>query len=280
MQPIVKWAGGKRFIAPGFARIIKALKASSYIEPFAGGAAVFFALEGVLQSVLSDTNAALIDFYEVVKSEPQALISAVQRLGRGEKNYYRVRASHPRNPVTRAARLYYLTRFAFNGIYRENLRGEFNVPYGYKNHLKLADRETLLAASSYLNSATLLRCDFRDSLSGVVPDRVIYADPPYTVRHNNNGFIKYNRRLFSWRDQIELAEILTWQAQNGAFVFVSNADHADVSALYGAFVKLELSRSSVMAADSGSRGFVTESLFVSKSVIGQLVKGGWSIGNI
>lgn len=279
MQPIVKWAGGKRFLAQGLAQVLKVLDAHEYVEPFAGGAAVFFALEGSLPSMLSDSNGALIEFYGVVKKDPEALIAAVQRLGRGESSYYRVRASQPRTTLGRAARLYYLTRFSFNGIYRENLRGEFNVPFGYKEHLALVDRAALLNASRFLASARLVHADYRDVLGDLAGRRIIYADPPYTVKHNNNGFIKYNRRLFAWSDQRDLAVLLAAQAKAGSYVFVSNAAHNDVAALYPTFVELQIERRSVMAACSSARGPIRESLFVSTNVISALVRSEMLIGN-
>lgn len=265
MKPLLKWAGGKRFLTRQLRQLIAEVDIERYFEPFAGGAALFFELEH-RRSFLSDTNAELVNFYQVVKDDPDRLIDKVRRLQASEDEYYRVRESRPRTPETRAARFYYLVRLSFNGIYRENLSGQFNVPFGYKTNLEPLDRETLRRGSSVLQGATLQCHTFADAAAPAKRRDLIYFDPPYTVRHNNNGFIKYNARLFQWNDQVRLAQIANELVKRGCYVIVSNADHRDVSALYSDFQRVMVTRFSRISAQNHGRMQTTESLFLSTNI--------------
>src|SRR5436305_2539507 len=131
-RPLLKWPGGKRNLAD---RIVALMPQTydRYLEPFVGGGAVFFKLKPP-HAVLADTDAALINFYTQIRDSPDHVLKALARLKNSETDYYRIRASRPRTAITRAARLIYLTNLSFNGIYRLNFLGEFNVPYGYRSH--------------------------------------------------------------------------------------------------------------------------------------------------
>ncbi|HWZ50174.1 MAG TPA: DNA adenine methylase [Granulicella sp.] len=113
-----------------------------------------------------------------------------------EENYYKVRETRPTSEVGRAARFVYLTSLSFNGIYRQNLKGVFNVPYGYKATKQLPTYDELLAASVALKGATLMSTDFEEATASAESGDTVYFDPPYTVAHNNNGFVKYNASIF------------------------------------------------------------------------------------
>lgn len=260
LPPLMKWPGGKRSLAE---QIMRRFPDSfgKYFEPFLGGAAVFFALRPK-RACLSDLNEELVNCYRVVRDEPDALIRLLRSFRNTESDYYRVRATNPRKPLTRAARLLYLTRLSFNGIHRVNLRGEFNVPYGYKTHLDPFDEAAVLRTSSALQTACLLTADFEQSTEGAQDGDVIYFDPPYTVAHASNGFVKYNERIFSWADQERLACAARRLSDKGCTVVVSNANHSSLSALY-AGVKVEtLERHSIISASSEHRRKVSELLFV------------------
>jgi DNA adenine methylase len=143
-----------------------------------------------------------------------------------------------------------------------NLRGEFNVPYGYKTHLETVDAEQLIRASKTLKHAKLRCCDFEKATKDAKAGDLVYFDPPYTVAHSNNGFVKYNENIFSWADQIRLAQHAKSLADRGCHVMVSNADHSSVSQLYLGSKKIILKRHSVIAASSQHRRQITESLFI------------------
>ncbi len=258
--PLLKWAGGKRWLAPRLVEMISDLRFRRYFEPFCDGAALFFQL-APKRAILSDTNVDLINCYQQIKSDPEAVIAALRRFKNSEQNYYAIRDLSPRVSSRRAARVLYLTTLAFNGIYRVNLRGEFNVPYGYKLHLKPCNAERIRAASKVLRHADLFVADFEDVAAEAASGDLIYFDPPYTVAHGNNGFLKYNEKILQWEDQVRLARAATAAAERGCYVVVSNAHHISVLRLYGYFKIERVTRASVMAASASNRRMITECLF-------------------
>ena len=263
--PLLKWPGGKRWLVnqllPAFPAKIK-----RYFEPFLGGAAVFFALRP-RQSILSDSNPELVNCYIQVRDNPETLLEALRKLRNTEPNYYRVRSQEPTEPIERAARLLFLTTLSFNGIFRQNLDGRFNVPYGKKTHLDTADRTKILAASEGLRGSRILCADFEKSTESANSGDLVYFDPPYTVAHGNNGFVKYNAKIFSWDDQIRLAKTALRLSERGCLVFISNADHDSIRSLYKGFRLEVFRRHSKIAASSSFRKEITECLFSNAEVI-------------
>jgi DNA adenine methylase len=260
LSPFLKWAGGKRWLAPKVALEIGVVH-GNYIEPFLGGGAVYFALRPD-HAILSDVNADLIDTYRVVKRAWRVLTTqlvAHQRL-HSATHYYHVRGRYPSSQIERAARFIYLNRTCWNGLYRVNLDGQFNVPLGTKTKV-LEDVEEFGPLSRTLQSATLRVADFQIAIDAAERGDVIFADPPYTVRHKFNGFIKYNECLFSWDDQMRLRESLAAAKQRGARIFLTNADHESIRKLYARDFKItEMARYSAISGTGGSRGNFAELL--------------------
>lgn len=201
--PLVKWPGGKRFLVSRLSLIMPRIEAN-YYEPFAGGAALFFHLVTSF-AVLSDTNVDLINLYQQVRDQPLSLISTLKAFKNDEESYYKIRAYRPRTEVTRAARFLYLTRLAFNGIYRVNRNGSFNVPYGKKTHIAPCDESQIMAASRRLQHTTLKVADFQTATAYCEPKDTIYFDPPIrwhtrrtdssnTMRKCSLGMIKFDLR--------------------------------------------------------------------------------------
>jgi DNA adenine methylase len=259
LQPLFKWPGGKRRILSTLAGLIP-LTFNRYFEPFLGGGALYFHLHPG-RARLSDRNSELINCYIQVRDNVEAVIQKLHRWPNSEATYYAVRHHSPKDLTDAAARFLYLTSLSFNGIYRVNLRGEFNVPYGYKTHLIPCDSSRLRLYSQAMADAKLSCKDFKIALSSAKAGDVVYLDPPYTVAHGNNGFLKYNERIFSWPDQERLCHVATRLADRGAKVIVSNADHPSVLALYKEFSSIAVPRASVIAADSTARRAITERLF-------------------
>lgn len=257
--PLLKWPGGKRTLVNVISKFMPS-HFNRYFEPFFGGGALFFALQPA-KAFLSDKNAELILAYSQVRDHPGAVIKELQKLRNSEAEYYRVRASQPRADAARAARLIYLITLAFNGIYRVNLKGEFNVPYGQKVHLEPCDEGRIRRASNLLKNAVVKNEDFEVALSSARKGDLIYLDPPYTVAHSNNGFVKYNAKIFSWDDQIRLARLAKQLANKGCTVIVSNADHFSIRELYEGFGAAVVERNSVIAASSDYRARITECIF-------------------
>jgi len=264
--PLVKWPGGKRALLPVILQHVPR-DFGSYYEPFFGGGALFFALAPRV-AILSDLNHELINCYKCVKDNIDGVLRALRKYRNTEGEYYRIRDLKPRSEVARAARFLYLTRLSFNGIHRVNLRGQFNVPYGRKTHLAPFDKSQLLAASDTLQSASLRSGDFERATIDARPGDLVYFDPPYTVAHANNGFVKYNEHIFSWADQVRLAKHARLLAAKGCNVLISNADHRSVSTLYEGAKRITINRHSVIAASSEYRRTITECLFVYQGVSG------------
>ena len=257
--PLLKWAGGKRRLI-GEILSVAPTDFGRYFEPFLGGGALFFSLVP-RSATLSDSNPDLINAYIQIRDNLDAVVKSLRRLPNSEADYYRIRAACPRSAAGKAARLIYLCALSFNGIYRQNLNGQFNVPYGHKRHLDPCNHPRLQATSDILQRRKLIVSDFEPAVSCARRGDFIYFDPPYTVAHENNGFIKYNAKIFSWSDQQRLA-VLAWRLKrSGCKVVVSNADHPSIHALYNGFRVRSIERHSVMAADNGFRRPVRESLF-------------------
>lgn len=181
-----------------------------------------------------------------------------------EEEYYQIRKSRPRTEVGRAARLIYLVTLSFNGIYRVNLAGNFNVPYGYKRHINVCQPDAIHLASKLLQRTEVICSDFAEVVADAAKGDFVYFDPPYTVNGAVNGFRKYNARLFSWDDQVRLASVAIDLAQRGCHVLVSNANHPEVRDLYNGFVVKNVQRFSRIAALSKHRRIITEYLFFSE----------------
>lgn len=260
IEPFLKWPGGKRWLALRYGDLLPR-EYRRYIEPFLGGGAVFFHLRPE-RALLADSNAELVNVYACLKTDPDRLDRRLRRLHthHGQGLYYKMRAMSPRSPLGRAARFLYLNRTCFNGIYRVNRKGEFNVPIGSKRLVQYPEGY-LLSVSKCLRNASIKVADFEETIDEAGAGDFVFVDPPYTVMHNNNNFIKYNANLFSWSDQVRLSSALRRAVSRGALVMLSNADHSSIRTLYCEFGHHHrVARSSVLAAESDKRCKTTELL--------------------
>ncbi len=258
LKPFLKWAGGKRWLVSRYSSLFPTTF-NTYYEPFLGSAAVFFHLLPN-KAVLADKNLDLIEAYRAIRTDYQGVLENLQHHARNhnEDYYYKLRNRLPKTSTSKAARFVYLNRTCFNGIYRVNKNGEFNVPRGTKNSVLFPDDDFGIV-SKVLQNCELICDDFEAVVSRAKKGDFIYADPPYTVQHNNNNFIKYNELLFSWQDQERLAQALFQARDRGVMVIMSNADHLSIKALYRGFGKIiRVTRHSILAADSLKRKETTE----------------------
>lgn len=254
LVPFLKWPGGKRwFIQRHMSELPTTF--NRYFEPFMGSASVFFALRPD-QATLSDQNAELVNLFNQMKVRHKQLHQALVEHAKfhSEPYYYSVRSNVPTDALNRAARTLYLNRSCFNGIYRVNMRGEFNVPKGSKEDV-LLDTDNFSETARALRAARIVRGDFEKIIAQAQKGDLIFADPPYTVQHNNNGFINYNEKLFSWNDQQRLAKSLRHACERGAHVVATNANHASVVKLFKdhGFKTTPLSRFSSISGKGSSR---------------------------
>lgn len=265
VDPFVKWAGGKRLLLPQLLEHIESPAAgATYFEPFLGGGAVFFALEPA-SACLSDAAPELVNAFIAVRDSVDETIGFLHPMRHSKEDYYRIRGMRPRLSASRAARFIYLNKTCFNGLYRVNLKGEFNVPFGrHPETLVICDESQLRAASNALDNVRIEVTDFATPLAKAGEGDVVYCDPPYTVAHSNNGFVEYNAHVFSWADQERLAKSAAACVEAGAKVFVSNADHPSIRELYVPLgFRIEpISRWTTMAGSSRKRFQSTELLLI------------------
>lgn len=259
LSPLFRWPGGKRWLVPRLLELIPK-RHGRYYEPFLGGGALFFALRPS-NARLGDKNAELMNAYSSLRDDPAQVGRLLRGMRMTKTHYYEVRDNLPIDRFERAARTIYLTTLAFNGIYRVNRSGQFNVPYGGREYPALGSDKVMKAYSEALQGAELEASDFKVTLRDADLGDVVYLDPPYTVAHSNNGFVKYNARIFLPGDQKELAALAAELAQRGCHVFVSNAHHDYILGLYRGFRPIEVNRTSFMAASAVHRKKVREYVF-------------------
>lgn len=261
-EPFLRWPGGKRWIAEEIAGLVAEALSGTYYEPFLGSGAVFFALAPE-RAALGDVDDELISTYRAIRWAPIKVRDALRRLSVSKKDYYRIRKSRPQRTHTKAARLLYLNRTAFSGIYRKNRAGEFNVPFGGGRTTKmLCAPERLKAARDVMRGVEFYSGDFEHLMNRAGTGDVVYCDPTYTVTHENNGFVRYNERVFSWNDQKRLAAAAERAVGRGATVLISNAFHKSIRMLYVGFPRWVLTRHSRISANPEARREIREYLFV------------------
>ena len=242
----MKWAGGKTSLVPELLRHIPS-HFSNYYEPFLGGGAFFFALFSIrrnFNAALSDVNAELIDTYKIVRDTPDELIAVLSMLRDGyhlSENksgyYYEKRSLRPSSPVESAARLIFLNKTCYNGLYRVNSRGEFNVPYGRYENPKILDGENLRAVSRALRETKAqVRCsDYMDAISKCGKGDLVYLDPPYQPKSRTSSFTDYTPGGFSGKNQEELAQEFRKLVDSGCTVILSNSETPMTVRLYREF---------------------------------------------
>ncbi|MFY0684688.1 MAG: Dam family site-specific DNA-(adenine-N6)-methyltransferase [Balneola sp.] len=259
-KPFLRWAGGKKWLIKELNGLLKNLEFNNYHEIFLGGGAVFFSLEKGERFFLSDINEELINCYQQVKNNSSEVISKLKEYENTKEFYYSIRKKRFDDPIENAAKFIFLNQTSFNGIYRVNLKGEYNVPYGYRSKTFL-DENLIEAVSQKLSLAEISAKPFWDSVNEIQENDLVFLDPPYTITHNNNGFIKYNEKLFSEEDQYKLSEFIGEIIDNGAYYILTNAAHSDIRDIFYHNEPIELSRASLVGGKEAKRGKYKEFLF-------------------
>ncbi|MGH8677969.1 MAG: DNA adenine methylase [Burkholderiales bacterium] len=256
--PFLKWAGGKRWFADRCLHLVPKVP-GRYIEPFLGSGAMFFALRPA-RALLSDLNPDLVDCYRAIRDAPESIAEQLAEHHRlhCKTHYYATRSIKPEDAVERAAWFIYLNRTCWNGLYRVNRKNEFNVPIGTKTSVILPS-DDFPAASRILQSVEILQQDFEATLDAASDGDFVFVDPPYTVKHNLNGFLKYNDKIFSWADQLRLRDAVVRAATRGASILVTNANHSSIREIYeGVGRQQVVERASVLAASAAHRSQTEE----------------------
>lgn len=260
LKPFLKWAGGKRWLVEKHRDVFPSFS-GKYVEPFLGGGSVFFYIAPE-KSLISDVNGRLIECYKMMRDDPVGIETALMRHHKNHSAdyYYHMREKYFKRSTERAAQFIYLNRTCFNGLYRVNKNGTFNVPIGTKTKI-IDGREDFYSISEFLSRADIECSDFEITIDSAENDDFIFVDPPYTVKHDLNGFLKYNEKIFSWDDQVRLRDAILRAHKRGAKILLTNAAHASVVKLYEGIGKHRfIQRSSVLAGKSGARGSVRELL--------------------
>jgi len=235
-KPILKWAGGKtQLLEHLFSKIPASY--GKYIEPFFGGGALFFALQPE-QSIIADANSELINLYQSLAEYPEEIIKILQKFSNDEETYYKIRKQDWKvlSPNEAAARTIYLNRTCYNGLYRVNRKGEFNVPFGRYKNPRICDAENIRLASKVLKKTQIFCGDYKAILSQHASEGdFVYLDPPYLPISKYSDFKRYTKEQFYEEDHIELSIEVRRLHKLGCHVILSNSNHPLIHDLYNGF---------------------------------------------
>lgn len=243
VSPMLKWVGGKRQLLSEIVPMIDR-KCSTYVEPFLGGGAVLFNMQPK-KAIINDYNKELINVYTTVRDNLDDLLSALET--HEENNsadyYYEIRALDREDSfktmsnVERAARIIYLNKTCYNGLYRVNSSGQFNSPYGKYKKPNIVNKDVLKAISKYFNSneIKILSGDYREALRDLETTAFVYLDPPYMPISSSSSFTGYTEGGFNYRSQVELKEECDRLTEKGIRFVQSNSDCEEIQELYKAY---------------------------------------------
>lgn len=259
-KPFLRWAGGKSWLIKHL-HTLKEKNYNDYHEPFLGGGSTFFYLQPSGKAYLSDLNNDLIETYKAIQENAPAVIRFLRKFKNTETDYYTIREKDYKTNIQRAAKFIYLNQTSFNGIYRVNLNGVYNVPYGFRGK-EFLDATNLLKVQKALQGCALEKQDFFKASKNIKRNDLVFLDPPYTVSHNNNGFIKYNEKIFSLDDQIRLSKFIEIIKNKKAYYILTNAAHKTIDDIFEkGDKKIVLNRASLIGGVKAQRGQTTEFLF-------------------
>jgi DNA adenine methylase len=268
VNPILKWVGGKRQLISEIMPLIPK-SYSTYVEPFVGGAAVLFELQPN-KAIINDYNSELINVYEVIRDNPEELIEQLRYHSDNNSSdyFYEVRIMDREqsyknlSKVDKAARVIYLNKTCYNGLYRVNSAGQFNSPYGKYVNPKIVDITTIRAISKYFNQNNIKICngDYKESLKGLRKGAFVYLDPPYMPISSSSSFTGYTEGGFSYAQQIELRGQCDKLKKKGIPFLQSNSDCIEIRELYSEYQILTVKAKRNINSKGDSRGEINEVL--------------------
>lgn len=268
LAPILKWVGGKRQLLSEISPLLPK-KITTYVEPFVGGGAVLFDLQPK-KAVINDFNKELINTYKVVKESPNKLLELLKIHDKNncEDYYYEIRALdrtddfENMSDVAKAARIIYLNKTCFNGLYRVNQAGQFNSPYGKYKNPNIINEPAILAMSNYFNNNNIkiIQGDYKDALKNLRKGAFVYFDPPYMPISTSSSFTGYTEGGFGEKEQIELKKECEKLNARGIKFMLSNSDHPLIRELYKDYnIKIVQARRSINSKGN-KRGEINEIL--------------------
>lgn len=268
VSPILKWVGGKRQLLDSIEPLIP--KCSTYYEPFIGGGAVLFSRQPD-KAVINDSNPELINVYLTIKNEPEALIEKLKehKVNSSEEYFYSIRALdrdkevfENMTNVERAARIIYLNKTCYNGLFRVNSSGEFNSPWGKYKNPNITNETTINALHTYFNKANItIKCgDYKDALKGIRKGAFVYFDPPYMPISSSASFTGYTAGGFGEQEQIALKEQCDALNAKGIKFLLSNSSCPFIEDLYKDYIIEHVNAKRVINANPEKRGEIKEVL--------------------
>lgn len=267
VAPVVKWAGGKRQL---LSEIVKHIpdNFSTYYEPFLGGGAVLFHLQP-RKAIVNDINEELINMYLVIKDNVEELIESLKKHKNDEEYYYKIRdldrdkeRYNQLNNIEKASRIIFLNKTCYNGLFRVNSQGQFNVPFGKYKKPDIVNEITLRAVSNYLNNAQItFKCtDFEEALKGIKKGAFVYFDPPYDPVSDTASFTGYDTNGFDQNEQIRLKELCDKLNRRGVKFLLSNSATDFILDLYKEYNITIVKARRVINSKGDKRGEVDEVL--------------------
>lgn len=269
VSPILKWVGGKRQLLSEILPMINIKSSSIYVEPFLGGGAVLFDLQPK-KAIVNDYNDELINVYLTVRDSAEELITELEKhsVNNTEDYYYEVRSLdrsekyREMSNVEKAARILYLNKTCYNGLYRVNLAGQFNSPYGKYKNPNIVNATAIRAMSKYLNENKIEICngDYRDVLKRVRKGSFVYLDPPYMPISSSASFTGYTENGFSYEQQVALKNECDKLRKKGIAFVQSNSDCPEIRELYKEYEIKTVQAKRAINSDASKRGEINEVL--------------------
>lgn len=271
LKPFLKWAGGKRQLLTILESYIPQ-RYGKYIEPFIGGGALFFHLEPH-NAIISDSNDDLINTYHMVRDEVDELISLLDSYPHDKNFFYDIRSNHPMDltPVERAARFIYLNRTCFNGLYRVNKKGEFNVPFGSYKNPKICDAPLLRSASRALKNVLIQTSDYKTVLlENAKEGDLVFLDPPYYPISTFSDFKRYTKEFFYETDHKQLATIFRELSSRGVHVILTNSNAPLIRNLFSDYFCFVADTNRNINSDGSKRTQGEDLIVISDSLVQEL----------
>lgn len=267
IYPFLKWAGGKTRLVPEIKKFVPE-KINNFIEPFVGAGSVFLSIRPK-SAIINDLNKDLVLCYETIRDNVDALIKELSKLSlkNNKEDFLKIRnldrdkeKFKKQTAVQRAARIIYLNKTCFNGLYRVNSKNEFNVPFGNYKNPKIIDEKNLREISEYLKSVTICCSDFEKVISMAKPGDFVYLDPPYQPITKTASFTSYTKDGFSDSDQIRLKRSIDKLKENDIKFLLSNSCCDFIKELYSGYNIKEIPLRRLIGASGDSRNIVKEVL--------------------
>lgn len=269
VAPFLKWVGGKRQLLTEIReQLPKQISRYRYFEPFIGGGAVFFSLQPK-HAIINDYNAELINAYRVIKEKPDALLEDLCKHVNTPEYYYKLRnidrsikSFRRLSDIQRASRIIYLNKTCYNGLYRVNNAGEFNVPYGGYKNPNIINEPVIKAISKYLNKEDIqiLNVDYAEALAEADKKSFVYLDPPYHPISQGSNFTGYIQGGWNEEEQIRLRDVCNGLTQRGIKFLLSNSDCPFIRDIYNGYTIITVQAIRAINSDATKRGAVNEVL--------------------